>query len=513
MSFLMRAEGGRAAPAVHARERLRGTPQQEAFWAELEGGSDHVLLEARAGTGKSTSCREGMHRLLGRNPSLAIRYCCFNKKIADEFAERCPSGVEVGTMHRFGLAALAASLGSKIDKNKTYTLLDGTGHGPNLRRYVRKSISTLVGLAKNHGYGPDEPELKAKLDELVWRYDVPTWKQQGELVEWAAEMLARSAETTALCDFDDMLWLPVLHGVDFPKVDFLFIDECQDLNPVQHALAERLCDSGRIVVVGDPYQSIYAFRGADSDSIPKLRAKLDARVMPLTVTFRCPRSHVELARQLVGDFEAAPEAPEGTLVEDGPEAVDEARPGDLVLCRTNAPIVRACLQAIGRREPAIVRGRAIGEQLQGVLRGLGDAATVPELGRAIDVWRAGEVARFEARDGTDDLIEQVNDKADCLLAVAGSCATPAEVPGVLDALFSDDDAGRRVTFSSVHRAKGSEARRVAYIQVPFSERRDRLRPPQPWELQQRRNLRYVTLTRSLDTLTLIDPAITRTAGA
>ncbi len=494
-----------APPLPARRARLKGTPQQEDFWAQLCRGSGSVLLEARAGTGKSTSCREGMWRLLEADPSLAIRYCCFNRKIAEEFRARCPLGVEVGTMHSFALWALGRAFGSKIDAQKSYTVLDQIEHGKDLKRYLRKSVATLVGLAKNQGLHPDDPALKARLSELVWTYDVETWRRQGEIVDWAVEVLRRSAELTAIVDFDDMLWLAVLHQVRFPSVDFLFIDECQDLNPLQHELAALMCPDGRLVAVGDPFQSIYAFRGADSESINKLRDRFGLFAMPLTVTFRCPRSHVELARRLVPDFEAAAEAPEGELAEADEDAIEQAQPGDLVLCRANAPIVSACLRAIARRQRAVVRGRAIGDQLGAALRKVGEYPTIPALLRGIALWRTKELEILDARDGSEPAIEALNDKADCLAAIAGTCASPAAVPGVIAQLFADDDSATRVTFSSVHRAKGSEARNVLYIQVPYGEKRDRERPPQQWELDQRRNLRYVALTRSLHSLTLITP--------
>lgn len=491
------------APAASSRTSLRGTPQQEAFWDELIEGSRHVLLEARAGTGKSTSCREGMWRLIDAHGDPAIRYCCFNKKVADEFAAQAPPAAEVGTMHRFGLLALKRAFNSKVDAQKTYLVLDAMEGGPALPRYVRKSIAMLVGLAKNHGLHPDAPDLATRLDDLAVWYDVETWRRHGEVIRWAREALTVSAEMTAVVEVDDMLWLAVLHPVRFPGVDFLFIDECQDLNPVQHMLAERQSGSGRTVVVGDPYQSIYAFRGADCDSIPRLRDRLDALVMLLTVSFRCPRGHVELARQLVPDFEAAPEAPEGELVRGEPDLIDAAPPGGLVLCRANAPLISACLKRIARLVPAVVRGRSIGDQLLAVYRKVGDVPTVGAFGRGLDRWLAGELGRLDARDGTDALIEQAADKAAGLHAIASACSSPAEIPGAIGRLFADDDAANRVTFSSVHRAKGSEARDVTYLQIPFSEKRDRERPPQSWELQQRKNLRYVALSRSSHRLTLV----------
>ena len=491
-----------------ARTRLRGTAQQEAFWSALQDeGGGHVILEARAGTGKSTSCREAMWRLLEDDGSLAIRYCCFNRSIADEFRAKAPRGVDVGTMHSFGLRALGRAAGAKIEGQRSYLVMDAIGGKQS--RSERKATATLVSLAKNHALRPDQPELESALFDLIDHYQVETWGRTGRVVELATKVLDQSAASATLIDFDDMLWLPVLMGLDFPGLDFLFIDEAQDLNPVQHALAERLAGSGRTVIVGDPRQAIYGFRGADTDSIPKLRERLGAQTLPLTVTFRCPQSHVALARKIVPDFEAAPSNPEGTIARPGVEGVEQlAGPGDLVLCRAKAPLVKTCLSFVRQRRRAVMRGRAFGDQL-GTLarRWLDSSATVADFAIALRRWRDSELAKLESREGCEDLIEQVQDKADCLDAIAGSCAATPEIPEAIRQLFDDQaDPARFTTFSTVHRAKGSEARRVFFVDVPYSEARDKKRPPSPWELRQRENLRYVALTRSLNSLYFVPPS-------
>jgi hypothetical protein len=161
------------------------------------------------------------------------------------------------------------------------------------------------------------------------------------------------------------------------------------------------------------------------------------------------------------------------------------------------------LRQIANKVPAIVRGRAIGDTLLSVVRKLNAPVTIPDFTRMLAEWKSREIARLEAKDGAEDLIEQTEDKADCLDAIASACSSPAEIPRLIGQLFADDDAHSRVTFSSVHRAKGSEAENVKFIDIPYSMVRDALKPPQAWELAQRRNLRYVALTRSLHSLTIV----------
>jgi DNA helicase II / ATP-dependent DNA helicase PcrA len=500
---------GEEAVLTAPRVQLDGTPQQEAFWGELEYGENNVILEARAGTGKSTSCREGMWRLIEGSPrKRRIRYCAFGRAIADEFRPKCPPGVEVDTTHGFAWKVLQKATGIReVTKDKNYQILDQLG-GQSLAKWKRRAIDKLVGLAKNSGFHPSDASTDriSFLDSLIDQYDIETYRDRDMIVDLADDVLGIS-HGAGMADFDDMLWMTWLNGLDFPSVDYLFIDECQDLNPVQRMLIPRMNPDGRTVAVGDPFQAIFAFRGADSDSMPHLKADLRAKVLPLTVTFRCPGSHVDLARELVPDFEAAPEAPEGTLRYTGPDVIEDANPGDLVICRMNAPVISACLRMIARRRSAFVRGRAIGDQLGSVVRRL-EGDTIAKFCVSLDRWKNQRIAALSARDGIEDKIEAISDQAACLDTIASTCGSPAEIPAVISALFEDSTAKDRVTFSSIHRAKGSEARSVYLIQIPYNVQHDRYRRERPlpnWQIDARRNLSYVGLTRSLDSLYIVNP--------
>lgn len=491
-------------PARSPRRITRGSDQQEAFWDELLTGTSNVLLEARAGTGKSSSCREAMSRLLEKDPTRRIFYCCFNKKVSEEFALSAPFRSCVDTMHGLGLAALRRGFDNvDVRSDKSYFLLDVIG-GAGLKGYIRRAIVKLVSLAKNDGLRPTDNDLDVKLFDLVERHDIECYRQDDQVVQYAIDVLEHSGELTSMVDFDDMLWLPVLFDLAFPAVDDLFIDECQDLNPVQHQLAILMAQGARTTIVGDPFQAIYAWRGASVNSIDDMQGLLAAKRLPLTVSWRCPKSHARLAAEIVRDFEAAPDAIEGQIVTGDSMLIDQCQPGDLVLCRSNAPLVSNCLRLISQNKRASMRGRAIGEQLQKVRAKAdrGESRTLAEFRKAVHAWKNKEVARLKEKEGTEQLVEQVNDQAACLEAITLSVSSPSEISSRISLLFSDDDDSSRVTFSSVHRAKGSEAKRVTYLQVPYAEQRDRAKPSPPWEHQQRRNLRYVALTRSMEVLTL-----------
>lgn len=522
MALRAKASGGEPPPPVPApetppppRRLTAGTAQQEALWRELVGGEAHVLVEARAGSGKSSSCREAMWRMLERRSSLKVRYAVFNKANADEFRGSCPPGVDVGTLHAFGFGACRQAFRSELDKNKTYLALDESRSGRSLQRWLRKSIAQVVSQAKNQNapLPPDEEGRPSEFDAyaaslapLLVHYDIRSYGQPDRVCQWAARVLRRAGLWSEVVDFDDMIWLPALHQLPFPESDCVFVDECQDLNPAQHALVPLLAGGGRVVAVGDRYQSIYAFRGADHDSIPNLERQLAAAPrglagLPLTVTFRCPRSHVRLANAFVADLEAHATNAEGVLEYDRSldDVLTRAVPGDRVICPANAPMVQAALRMIAQKKRAFVRGRALGDQLVTVVHSCGERRTVADLARGICEWKARELAHLEGLDGVEDVVESVTDRAAGLLAILSACDSPAEVEPLIRDLFTEADQQGAVHFSTVHRAKGLEAGRVWLIQTPLRE------PRREWERQQQANLMYVALTRSKDTLAFVNP--------
>lgn len=494
MAFVLKAIGGAA--TVEDRVPLVGTPQQVAFWRELREGKTHVILEALAGTGKSTSCLEGMHHLLESDPTLSITYLCFNRKIAEDFRARgLPPGCHASTMHSLGRSACGRAFGfSDPVQDKSYKILDSIhGHGD---RKLRSAVSKLVGLAKNT-LSLTDPDSLAELAGF-YQVDIPAGKDI-EVLGLAHEVLWKSAERTSVIDFDDMLWLPFVHDLTFPRCDVLFIDESQDLNRLQQELIPLICPSGRIFVVGDRNQAIYGFRGADSESIPRLERMLSPTPrglvkLPLTMTRRCPKSHVNLAKRIVPAFDSLPEAPTGRLDFEVPleDILRECQPGWLLLCRTNAPLVSACLKLIVRGIPASIRGRNVGDGLIALIESF-NARDLARLSSRLDSWESAQLDWLAEKDSPASMLEAVQDKADCIRALMGRCRTPLEILGVIADLFRDDDDSARVILSSVHRAKGSEADTVAILRpdlMPHPMAR------QDWERQQERNIEYVAITRS-----------------
>ncbi|SNS81935.1 Superfamily I DNA or RNA helicase [Actinomadura meyerae] len=141
----------------------------------------------------------------------------------------------------------------------------------------------LVALGRMRGRD-DWPAIGGFMERYVDRFlldPVPTY-DYGELIHMAAGMLAD--EEVRIRERD--------------AYDVVFVDEYQDTDPAQEALLHHLAGEGRdLVVVGDPDQSIYGFRGADVRGIQEFPTRfptLDGEPAPVVALRTCRRMGPEI---------------------------------------------------------------------------------------------------------------------------------------------------------------------------------------------------------------------------
>jgi DNA helicase-2/ATP-dependent DNA helicase PcrA len=195
-------------------------------------------------------------------------------------------------------------------------------------------ICQLVSLAKQNGVGIEGQghiDDTSIWEDIVEHFDLfdeePLAKKADALIELAIEVLKESNKDSEIIDFDDMIYLPLLYRIRFFQYDNVWIDEAQDTNTVRRLLAACLMKPrARLFAVGDPHQAIYGFTGADNDSIDIIKQDFNAKEMPLTVTYRCPKSVVKFAQSWVSHIQAHESAPDGEISLETFEHDDAARP-------------------------------------------------------------------------------------------------------------------------------------------------------------------------------------------
>ncbi|WP_438023557.1 3'-5' exonuclease [Sorangium sp. So ce233] len=201
---------------------------------------------------------------------------------------------------------------------------------------------------------------------------------------------------------------------------------------------------------------------------------------------------VAVARDVVPDLEAAPGAEEGKVAKASEaELRREARAGDFVLSRANAPLVRLCLAFLAEGRPATIIGRDIGSKLATLVR-KSEATTVPELRRWIDDWARSQEERLK-RKGKD--ASAVRDEAECLHRLVGGSTSVSAVLARIERLFSDHSDGARIVLATTHKAKGLERERVWVLKDTYKR-----------NSVEEDNLWYVAVTRAKRDLRLVRSA-------
>jgi len=274
----------------------------------------------------------------------------------------------------------------------------------------------------------------------------------------------------------------------------VFVDETQDLNKAQLALVKRSVKTGGMVVaVGDDRQAIYRWRGADSNAMPNMVKELNAVVLPLSVTYRCGKSIVSLAQTLVPDYVAGENNSEGTINRNvtSDAMMKSVKVGDFVLSRTNAPLVRFCLQTLRAGIPANIQGKDIGAGLLALVN-KSRATDINGLLEWLTAYQERETAKL-VKSNKAEKVDELNDRVEVIRALCDGTDTIDALIVRMKSLFSDDDDANKVVFSSVHRAKGLERDNVFVLENTFK----------PSASVEESNLAYVAWTRAKHTLSFV----------
>lgn len=481
-------------PPANVAGGFTPSPYQAAIFEAVQNGRGHLVVEAVAGSGKTTTI---VRCLALTRPDQSVAFVAFNKRIAEELKARAPRHVHVSTLHSLGYANIRQAWGAVVvDEKKVSrivkTILE-TRFSPDEQERLLDQVHTivrLVGLRKN--------TLSADYKQIADTYCCGDLNgEEAAIFEIAAQAFEQSNADHAIIDYDDMIYYPAVGAVACRRFDWFFVDETQDLNKAQIEFVLRSVNkSGRVVAVGDRYQSIYGFRGADVSAIPSIIAALNAETLPLSICYRCPKSHVEVAKEIVPQIEASPTAVEGRIesitVE---EMCNIAGDGDMVLCRRNAPLVGHAFALIRQGKKAVILGQEIATDLVALTRKLvkkcGDKPTVSRVISALTAYRAEAVARLRAAE-KEAQADQVADQCETILIISEECETPDQIESRIDQIFSDVRQG--VTFATVHKAKGCEADRVFLLKPNELGYSKHARTPA--DMQQELNLAYVAYTRA-----------------
>lgn len=479
----------------------------------IQSGDRNIVVQARAGAGKTTLLKMVAQELVDQGKQCL--FVAFVKRVADELKAKLPKGVRCQTINSYGHQVLLQNLGNvTLDKNKGYGLA-----------YPHKKAAINAGLIQNgkikqlkavYDYcrttlTPAEPEaLKLMVDD--YGLDLPFYKAESQwetLAELVTAMLQAGLELAAnekVIDFNDQIYLPLIWADQFvfPTYDWVAIDEAQDQSEAKlQLLAHAMHKDSRLIAVGDQAQAVFLFAGARCDSMNQIVERFKGVEYPLPICYRCPRSHVELAQAFVPDIQPAENAVEGIIREsDGVNFITDVEPGDLVICRKSAPLIRLCLDLITTHKKAVVKGD---DNLVNVLTAIIDdidsrlvrsgAKYSAFLDHARQYYRDRVEALMKEPDA-DDRIAKLQDNCEAVKVIfeafdVNSCTG---LKAKLETLFEDD--GKAIALMTIHKAKGAEAERVFILHLNPKDIAVTHPNTTAEQLEQEQNLAYVAVTRS-----------------
>lgn len=322
-----------------------------------------VLILAGAGSGKTKTLTHRIayliagHQVDPRN----ILAVTFTNKAAREMRERLAHLLNrsaedrgfmpfMGTFHSICVRLLRFD-GESIGVPKNYVIFDESDRQSAIKQamrdlniqekqYTPNSISHLVSSAKNELLTPDEYANQASLPQQKVAADVYARYE-------------RIRKDAAALDFDDLINETVRMLATVPEVrtkwqqqfKYVMIDEYQDTNAAQYKLVKMLTGKHRnICVVGDDWQSIYSWRGADFKNILNFEKDYpNALVVKLEQNYRSTKNILDAAHKIISkntqrsEKKLWTEAGEGYPVQIN-QLQSEAHEGEFIITRIKTAV-------------------------------------------------------------------------------------------------------------------------------------------------------------------------------
>jgi DNA helicase II / ATP-dependent DNA helicase PcrA len=258
---------------------------------------------------------------------------------------------------------------------------------------------------------------------------------------------------------------------------------------LQHALLSRmLMPDGTIVAVGDSCQAIYAFRGADSDSMAKLKSQFNCTELPLSVSYRCAQLIVHEARNAYTIIEPHPDAPIGRVHRWQTWTPHDLHQNGVIVCRNSAPLIRLAFSLLSQNIRCQVLGRDIGQGLVSLIKKL-KPKDIPHLSLKLQSYLDTQILKL-AED--ESKLAALTDKIECIRIFMQGEESIDALLARINSMFADK-VSSVLTLSTIHKAKGLEWSVVYFLNewlLPSKWAK------QPYQLRQEANLRYVACTRA-----------------
>ena len=468
---------------IKARPNLIWSDYQKDIFRNVANGIGNTAVIARAGSSKTTSLVEAL-RYVPKGKKVLV--AAFNKSIAEELKSRVSERHDCATLHSLGYRAVRQRFGEVVlDNKKCINIVNELNGADDYELNIE--IVRTISLCKS-----SLVDTPSKIMDLMDKYDIDPPYEREKFAALIIKVLGECKKQTNIIDFDDMIYFPFVYNLNIGKWDYIFIDEAQDMSYSQLVMAISAArKDSRIFVFLDDRQAIYGFRGCDIESVRSILDRLNPAKLSLPISYRCPQKVVSLAKTIVPDIEIAPGAIEGVIEEiTQNNLLKSVRPGDYIISRTNAPLIKNCLALLKMGVPANIQGRDIGSNLLYFIK-KSKTKTIEKFLEFLEKWKREEIKRLTAEK--KDLTICV-DKAETLSNLCEGCSSIKELKENIEKLFDDIEDKDKVLLGTTHKLKGMETNNVFLLRWTY-------RPGS--EVEEESNLFYVGITRAKQKLFLV----------
>jgi len=514
---------------------------------------DNLIIEAVAGSGKTTTLQECVERLPNDKK---ILICAFNKSIKLELESRIKkSNVTIKTFHGFGYSSIlrnreyftSTKLNPKIlqdfikDLCYNHKKLKGNrGAAYSLSRKLLKlseklknndadfkSFENIKEISSRHGIefhfeieslikisedylkklDKDSDEYSDKLKDLnILKSECIYTKDL--VIELIYNIYTFSIDNFSV--FEDMVWLPVRYKFKAYDYDYIFVDEAQDLNMIQMNLIKTLIpESSRIIIFGDSKQAIYGFRGSMTDGMKQFQEYFNAKPLPLSICYRCPEVIIRYLQNLVPQIRGKPDNEEGVMGEvdayDGKGKFilhNNMNNGDIVISRTNRALIKLLFKLMDLGLSAYIMDSDYGNKILKKIKKY-SSKDINNIKSMVSLELSNlniEVKQYKITKDFEKIyeFEKKIDFIESCQEILSRCNSFEDVDYYCNEYFgSKKDRNKYITLSSIHKAKGTGFN-IVFILNPR-------KIPHPmakmeWEIDQEWNSKYVAYSRVIKEL-------------
>ena len=289
-----------------------------------------LLILAGPGTGKTRTLTARIAYLIkqrGIKPA-NILAVTFTNKAADEMKERLDKILDntskeelhISTFHSYGYSILKEHA-SYFNRDSQFSILDENEK----HRFLIEKV------------GCDKKKVKALSEEIshIKQQAISQSKIRKKATKELFAKYEKALRQFNLFDLEDLIYKPIIFLNSEQKiqqnyqkkVQFILIDEFQDINAAQYQLIKLIKPEkqANITAIGDPNQAIYGFRGADVGFIQKFQKDYtQTTIIPLQQSYRCTNTILKASRQVIKEQEILSGLQEGVKINISSHATDKS---------------------------------------------------------------------------------------------------------------------------------------------------------------------------------------------